>query len=213
MTGTLFKQTANFITAIRIILTCWMNHLIWFSDTDVNFFLLFKFAVIIGITDGLDGWVARKLKIESEFGGHFDKFADKYYACSLLSYFLQKDIISWDFNQIIFSLISCLIILILCIEVFLIVVWIIGFFKGIDTSPSKYGKWKMTFQFMAIAWLFVIKWLELQPEVNVLFSTYLGLIILLNLAAICGIFGVINYCQRYVKPKEPEEHEEYEEPE
>jgi len=75
--------------------------------------------------------------------------------------------------------------------------WIIGFFKKMDTSPSEYGRWKMTFQFVAIAWLFAIKWLEVQG-VNILLPTYLGLITLLVLAAVCGIIGSINYFQRYI---------------
>jgi len=106
MTEILRGQAANVITVIRILLTYWMNRIIWSSGEEISFYLLFVFAVVIGATDWLDGKVARWLNIESEIGGHLDKLADKYYACSLFIYFLQKEIFSWNFDQITLSLIN-----------------------------------------------------------------------------------------------------------
>jgi len=198
MTEFLFKHMANMVTWARIFLTSWMNCLIWFNS-GVNSLLVLILAIVIGPTDCLDGWIARKFGIQSKFGGHLDKGADKYYTCSLLAYFAQGEMIDWYLSQITYMFIGLLIGLILCVEAFLIIMWIIGLITKTDTSPSAYGKWKMTFQFIAIAWLLAIKWMESLPEVNVIFSIYLGLIILLILAAICGIFGGFNYYQRRQK--------------
>jgi len=187
----LFKHIADMVTIARIALTTWMNYIVWFDDMNAtNLRSLLVLAIIVGPTDGLDGWIARKLGITSKFGGYLDEIADKYYTISLFSFFL---LLSWNFR--IFFSIDFLFVLVLFIEALLILIYIKGFIDGIDTSPSKFGKWKTTFQFIAIPWLFAIRWLEVQG-VDVSFFTHLGLIIFLISTIVCGAFSILNYCQR-----------------
>ena len=192
----LFQNTANLVTVVRIILTFWLNGLIWFNG-ETSFSLIFFLAVIIGITDWLDGWIARRWDIASPLGGDLDKFADKLYACSLFIYFIKIEIMNWDFNHVLLVLVGSLIVLILCIESILIIVWIIGFFKEFETKSNKYGKIKMGIQFVAIGYWFLIEWIGSLVGHKLDVGFYFALIPLFLAAAVFGGFSIIGYLQRY----------------
>ena len=85
---TIFQNLANLITSMGIILTVWLNLLIW--DNSVNHLLILLLAVGIGVSDLLDGWIARHYQIVTSVGGSLDKFRDKLFTCSLFAYFLKE---------------------------------------------------------------------------------------------------------------------------
>lgn len=64
------KNIPNFITSIRIIGTIC---LLFFDTLSKPFYIIYT---ISGISDVLDGWAARKLKVSSEFGARLDSIAD-----------------------------------------------------------------------------------------------------------------------------------------
>lgn len=64
------RNAANIITLLRIIAALCLLPVEAFSR---SFFILFTF---VGLSDALDGIVARKLKVNSKFGDFFDFFAD-----------------------------------------------------------------------------------------------------------------------------------------
>jgi CDP-diacylglycerol--serine O-phosphatidyltransferase len=70
------NQLANIITAFRIL---GVGCIFWMTPYTTNFtqILVILFYTIICLTDFLDGWVARRLKIESELGKILDPLADK----------------------------------------------------------------------------------------------------------------------------------------
>lgn len=70
MKETFRKNIANYITIIRIVCVFILLALPVFSNA---FFILYFIA---GVSDVLDGFLARKLKIQSEFGARLDSFAD-----------------------------------------------------------------------------------------------------------------------------------------
>jgi phosphatidylglycerophosphate synthase len=189
----IFRNLANAITAVGIILTVWLNSLLW--NEPVNHLLIFILAVGVGLSDLIDGWLARHWQIATSIGGSLDKFRDKLFTCSLFAYFL-RELWYWA-DGVWLALVKGLIILILIIELFLVAVWIIGFVKGFDVSSHLAGKIKTTFYFIAIGWWLFLKWLGslLQRDFrNYLFSV---LIFLLLTASIYGILSVVGYLQRY----------------
>ena len=200
----LFKHAANLITGSRIILTFFLNGLIWFNS-QTSFSLIFFLAVVIGITDWLDGYIARKWEIVSPLGGDLDKFADKLYACSLFAYFIKREIINWDFSHTLLIFVGSLIVLILCIELVLIIIWIIGFFKQFETKSHIYGKIKMAIQFVAIGYWFCIEWIGSLVGYKLEIYFYIALIPLFVAASIFGILSVIGYYQRYYPNSEEKE--------
>ena len=68
----------NAITSLRLLLAI----PIWISIYQGNELLALILFVIAGLSDGLDGYLARKFKWESEFGKLLDPLADK---CLILS--------------------------------------------------------------------------------------------------------------------------------
>lgn len=64
------KNIPNCITALRIIGTVC---LVFTKPMSLHFFIIYIFT---GVTDVLDGFIARKLKITSEFGAKLDSIAD-----------------------------------------------------------------------------------------------------------------------------------------
>ncbi len=67
------KNIPNFITAARIIGTIC---LLFLDALSIPFYTVYTLA---GISDVLDGWTARKLKVSSEFGAKLDSMADLLY--------------------------------------------------------------------------------------------------------------------------------------
>ena len=63
---------ANFLTFLRIL---FVPAIVYGIISD-KFILSFAFLVLSNITDSLDGYVARKLKVDSDFGEYFDFIAD-----------------------------------------------------------------------------------------------------------------------------------------
>jgi len=73
------ENIANYITSIRFVMAAIMA----FTKVDSSLFLIL--FTIGGISDAIDGFVARKLKIESEFGKKLDSVADlSFFAVSLI---------------------------------------------------------------------------------------------------------------------------------
>ncbi len=67
---------ANSLTALRILLAP-ISVLFLFWDVPHRDLIAAGFFILAGLTDGLDGWVARVRKQTTQFGKSFDPFADK----------------------------------------------------------------------------------------------------------------------------------------
>jgi cardiolipin synthase (CMP-forming) len=76
---TIWPHIPNMLTVVRILLvplTVWtLSH----GDYRVAFFAF----VIAGITDGVDGYIARLFKLQTELGAYLDPLADKFLLVSI----------------------------------------------------------------------------------------------------------------------------------
>lgn len=81
------KYIANYISSIRIILSIVLLFLDFYS---LSFLLIY---LSCGLSDVLDGYVARKMKIESNFGARLDSIADIMMFGVLLFFLIPKIII------------------------------------------------------------------------------------------------------------------------
>lgn len=78
------KQIPNILSAVRIAL----SFLLLALTKDTALFLIVY--LIIGISDILDGWLARSLHVQSELGAHLDSIGDlAFYCISLYIVFFQ----------------------------------------------------------------------------------------------------------------------------
>ena len=78
---------ANYITASRILFIFPVLYLISDQNDNRNWIALALF-ITAGLTDHLDGYVARKTKTESSLGGLLDLIADKLLICIPLFYLI-----------------------------------------------------------------------------------------------------------------------------
>jgi len=88
----MIKKLPNIITTIRLILSFIFIYL--FIQGTKNFEALLVF-VIASVSDAIDGWLARKLKITSKFGENFDPLADKVLTISAFVAFAIQGVVEF----------------------------------------------------------------------------------------------------------------------
>ncbi len=84
--------TANIITMVRIVLIPVFMVLAYRTDQTSAILTIAIFA-IASLTDGLDGYIARKYKQVTNFGKFIDPLADKLLVMSALLIFVQEGVI------------------------------------------------------------------------------------------------------------------------
>ena len=174
-------HTANLITISRIVLILPILLLVSEEKNLSNWFALILF-VLAGITDNLDGYIARKTGTESPLGALLDLMADKLLVVIVISY-----LVSLTTNK--YLVIPAMIIIFreLVISAFR---QFLTERKG--TNPvqvSFVAKSKTTLQITAISFLII------SPNFEDNF--YILTIILFYLAAIASIYSLYGYIKNY----------------
>ena len=174
---------ANYITSSRILLIIPILLLASNQDSMYNWFALFLF-VIAGITDHLDGYIARKTGTSSPIGALLDLLADKLLICLVLIWLL------FDSATLMFVIPSIII-----ISRELVISSLRQFFaeeKGLNPiRVSMLAKSKTTFQIIAISF-----WL-ISPNFG--YSFEIITLILLWIAAFLSIYSLYDYIKSYLK--------------
>ncbi len=139
------KKIPNFLTIFRIILIIPIVWLLFGSY--VEKIISASLMVVGGLTDYLDGFLARKWKAYSNFGDFMDPLADKLLILSILMAFLQLDPSIFPYWMVW---------MIICRE-FIITVLRIGGIQGEQKVKTLYiGKVKTTAQFLTILLIIVL---------------------------------------------------------
>ena len=101
--------------------------------------------IIASISDAVDGWLARKLKITSKFGENFDPLADKILTISaFVAFAIQDIVVFWMIAIIIFR------------DIFTTVLRYL-FFTENKIPTSKSAKFKTTIQFVFIISILLLR--------------------------------------------------------
>jgi cardiolipin synthase (CMP-forming) len=108
--------------------------------------LIFMFA---SFTDFIDGWLARKLNQESEFGKFIDPIADKFLVISSLIAILIID----PYFQVIDS---WMIVIIAGRDILITVMRWLAIKRGRPLRTSRFGKFKTAFQMLSIGIIIMI---------------------------------------------------------
>ena len=87
----MLKYVPNILTVIRFFLIPFILHFL-VSD---EYILAIVFLTLSGLTDILDGTIARKFNLITDFGKLIDPLADKLTQVSILTVLVGKDIISF----------------------------------------------------------------------------------------------------------------------
>jgi cardiolipin synthase (CMP-forming) len=129
----------NVLSLARIVFVPLFIYLLMSPSQEAKIWALVVFAVV-SITDLLDGWSARKLNQETEFGKFIDPLADKLLVISTLIAFLilDKFIPLW------------MVIIIVGRDIMITVMRSMALKKGTSLRTSNFGKVKTAFQMGSI---------------------------------------------------------------
>jgi CDP-diacylglycerol---glycerol-3-phosphate 3-phosphatidyltransferase len=92
----MYRHVPNLITVLRLVLTVAFFVILNTNNADnFRFQMWFGFVVfaVAGLTDILDGYLARRWKVESAFGRIVDPFADKILICGAFVFFSSNHFI------------------------------------------------------------------------------------------------------------------------
>jgi len=149
-----YKQNrANFITIAGLITSSWLLFEIIFNPQKLGKITILYF--LSGISDFLDGKVAKWLKIESPFGSIADQFRDKILFCPsqiiLIIQYYEKFHPSFFALMFVFAALELLTFFGGIVGIF----WHIKGFKEIEIESSKWGR-KKTFAGFIVGLLIII---------------------------------------------------------
>ena len=176
----------NILTTIRILSPVYFL-LIIFLIKDYNYqgLLIFFIFIFLSLTDFLDGILARKLNLSSDYGRIFDPVADKILVSTALLYVIS------NYNTIIYpaSLIVFREFVVSGVREFSLVT------KSRSVNVSYISKIKTTTQFLAISGLLIEN--NLKAYFNVEVFNFFNL--LLWIATLLTLYTGFNYCYKTYK--------------
>lgn len=181
----MFKYVPNILTMARFVL---IPFIIYFILTD-NYILAFLFLTISGITDILDGYIARKYNLISNFGKLIDPLADKSTQVAILATLAFKNIIPLWILLVVFVK-----------EILMISGASFLYGKELVVSSRWYGKLSTVLFYIAIVFSLIIRYWNgpLQNFKNatlptlIQFDTYVY-----YLALIATLFSLVMYFRAF----------------
>jgi CDP-diacylglycerol--glycerol-3-phosphate 3-phosphatidyltransferase len=156
------KNLPNLLTLIRVIITVVILYLIFAEFSFVPIVILFLIGMI---TDGLDGYIARKYDKTTEFGRKFDMIADRFLLLGTILGIILFNLQAGYFNR--FELL--LIFLVLTREILCFPFAFVAFFSGRHLPKVRFvGKLTTTAQALALPPV-LLKW-GIAPYIVVITS-------------------------------------------
>lgn len=174
----------NYISLFRIILIPFLILIFYLPQSVINNFDKNLFAtglfILAGISDWLDGYLARKLQLESKFGAFIDPVADKLIVIASLVLLVELDRVS-----------ALIAVIIIGREVAVSALreWMARIGSSESVAVAFVGKLKTTIQFIAITLLLYFEDIYFLP------TRLLGEIAI-NLAAFLTIISMLYYLKK-----------------
>ncbi len=132
----------NKLTMFRVILIPFFIVFLLASPTPYDKWIALVIFIIASLTDLLDGKIARKYNLVTNFGKFMDPLADKLLVCSALICLIELDKIpSW------------MVIVIIAREFIISGFRLVASDNGVVIAASYWGKFKTTFQMVAVCLL------------------------------------------------------------
>ena len=172
---------ANLITALRILLIFPILLIVSDQDSIFNWVALSLF-ILAGITDHLDGYIARKTETVSSLGALLDLIADKLLICIPLLYLLS-------FSDNIPLILPAIIILSRELVISSLRQFLVQTYGNSPISVSFIAKAKTTIQITALSFLII------SP--NFMDTFYLVTKLLFWVAAFISVYSLFDYIKAY----------------
>jgi CDP-diacylglycerol--serine O-phosphatidyltransferase len=151
----------NLVTAIRVILVPFFIYLV-LQPSQKSHLIAFALFVLASLTDLVDGYLARRLHQETEFGKFLDPLADK---CLALGAFITFIFLS---EQVELWMVLC----ILGRDVFITCLRYLSIYQGSSLRTSRLAKVKTAFQMFSIILILTSFSLITVPERNLINQKY-----------------------------------------
>ena len=182
----MFKYVPNILTMSRFVL---IPFIVFFIITD-NYILAFLFLTISGITDILDGYIARKYNLITNFGKLIDPLSDKSTQVAILATLAFKNIIPLWILFVVFVK-----------EILMIAGASFLYGKEFVVSSRWFGKLSTVLFYIAIVLsLFIRYWnLHYQPPMLPQFDKYVYYLALLSTLFSLIMYFKTFYTQGYLK--------------
>ncbi len=189
------KNLANLITGFGFFLVLWLIMVIIYDPE--RLWLAFILFLVAGITDFLDGKIARKLNITSDVGKLLDRIRDKFLVCSVFPLLFWYH---WPKEEDFFfptTITLALVAGIMIVELFLLVAGFVGTIKRWNVGASQAGKVKMFAEFIVIAFWFSSLAVDKYFQLNLFFYLVYILDAMLAVVLFFSIKSLGGYCHRY----------------
>jgi len=134
----------NFLTLLRFIMVPAFLILFFSAYTPLHLLATGLF-VLAAVTDWLDGFLARWLQQESQFGEFADPLADKLLSVSLSIALLMRG----DLGQMVPLAVPCILVMTLS-ELGILALSVVSLYRGVDLHLAWLGKLKTAVQFITI---------------------------------------------------------------
>jgi CDP-diacylglycerol--glycerol-3-phosphate 3-phosphatidyltransferase len=184
----------NLITLSRIptmFLIVWLMYSRWWGAATLAFWLF----VASAIGDWLDGYLARKRNLVSNFGKFMDALTDKVFVLGIMVTFVEQ------YNSKLFLV---MVLLTLCREFMISGMRMIAATKGVVVSAERGGKLKTVMQLLAVGFLLFVPamendWVNYLPfaitdYAGTLYKTGLGVFIV---ATALTVSSGVSYALKY----------------
>jgi CDP-diacylglycerol--glycerol-3-phosphate 3-phosphatidyltransferase len=205
----MLKLIPNILTFGRLVLTVVFLIMILYSPRVANrpLFLDISFIlfVVAGLTDVIDGPVARKLKVTSKFGRLMDPFADKVLVCgAFICFAIIGEPKLFNLSDSTLAVIHWAVAGILVFrEVYVTVLRHIAESRGINFAATVSGKVKMFLHTFAIGTV-IIKMAHVQTATWGYWFTTVTLVIMLIVTIISGLAYQIRWREYSPEKNEPD---------
>ena len=165
-------NTPNKLTLLRVFLIPVYVILMLFVFTN-HYFYAGAVFIIASLTDLIDGYIARKNNLVTDFGKFADPLADKLLVMAAMVIFVQMNMIK-----------SWIVIIILAREFAVTALRTMAAKNGVVMAADKFGKWKTTTQMIALV---------LMHFVELSINIYSIATVLMYIATILTVVSGVNY--------------------
>lgn len=164
----------NKLTTFRVILIPFFVFFMLAPDmTGINHYIATAIFIVASLTDLLDGKIARKYNLVTNFGKFMDPLADKLLVCSAMICLIQTG-----------QLAAWIVVIIIAREFIISGFRLIASDNGVVIAASYWGKFKTTFQMLMVIVLIL--------DIQLPFFQILGMI-LTYVALILTVVSLIDY--------------------
>lgn len=160
----------NKLTMFRVILIPFFILFLLVPITPYNSWIALGIFIVASLTDLLDGYLARKHNLVTNFGKFMDPLADKLLVCSALICLIELDrIASW------------MVVIIIAREFVISGFRLVASDSGVVIAASYWGKFKTTFQMTAVCLMIAnIESIQLITDIFIWIAVILTVISLID---------------------------------